>query len=286
MPFTPATPDDIARTLSAARLAQTRAYAPYSHFRVGAALLTTDGQIIMGCNVETATNEEHNCAERSAVASALTSGAGRQRRFIKLVAVKTEIMATADNFHVSSPCGACRQVISDFALGDKTLMVLDDGKDGLNYTLADFFPRPFILGKEDDNASICNMQELEAAAAANPTPANLTAIAKAIRNNAAAHVTGKAEGAVIIATNGKAYAGVTVENSSTGLTMRALRGAIARAVADGAAANGPAFIKHIALHLPERLSLAADYQSALNPSLLCEFTRADTVTTISRDGVG
>ncbi len=82
--------------------ARTRAYAPYSKYDVGAALLTKEGSIIEGCNVENASYGMTNCAERSAVFSAVSQG---KRQFIAIAVV------TKDG---GSPCGGCRQVLNEF----------------------------------------------------------------------------------------------------------------------------------------------------------------------------
>ncbi|BDQ04296.1 cytidine deaminase [Ignavibacterium sp.] len=83
--------------------AKQNAYAPYSNFRVGAALLTDDDQIITGCNVEVSSYSLTICAERNAIFQAYSDG----RKKFKAIAV------AADTKNYISPCGACRQVISD-----------------------------------------------------------------------------------------------------------------------------------------------------------------------------
>jgi len=89
----------------AARVAREHAYAPYSRFRVGAALLTHDGRVFTGTNVENASYGLCLCAERSAVAAVVTAGA---RDFEALVVV-------ANGAEATSPCGMCRQVLHEFA---------------------------------------------------------------------------------------------------------------------------------------------------------------------------
>ena len=82
-----------------------KAYSPYSNFKVGAALLTENGEVITGVNVENRSYGLTNCAERTAIYSAITKG---KRKFVKIA------IATPDASYPVPPCGACRQVISEF----------------------------------------------------------------------------------------------------------------------------------------------------------------------------
>ena len=125
------------RLLAAARAAMGRAYAPYSRFRVGAALLcddgTPDGTIVDGCNVENASYSACLCAERAAVGAAVARGL---RRF-RAVAVATD----ADR--PTPPCGICRQVLVEFA---PSLEVLSEARDDrrARWTLDELLPVPFV----------------------------------------------------------------------------------------------------------------------------------------------
>jgi cytidine deaminase len=123
------------RLLEAARRAMKNAYAPYSHFKVGAAVLTTDGEVFLGCNVENASYGMTNCAERTAIFSAV-SGSGP----------KIEIEAIAivnDHDAPCAPCGACRQVIYEF--GPRATVFFRDAKAWKQLPIADLLPEGFRL---------------------------------------------------------------------------------------------------------------------------------------------
>jgi cytidine deaminase len=131
---------DEARLVTAARAAMAHSYSPYSHYPVGAALLTASGEIWTGTNVENASYPLGICAERAAVASAVSAG---QRDFVA-VAVATASAPAA------SPCGACRQVLNEFNPGMAVLVAGPDGP-ARHYRLSDLLPHAFgpeLLGHE------------------------------------------------------------------------------------------------------------------------------------------
>jgi cytidine deaminase len=113
------------------------AYAPYSHFRVGAALLLADGNIITGCNVENASYRLTVCAEQAAIATAVSlHGPGIRIRAIAVA----NLNATA-----SQPCGACRQTIHEFSTPDTIVFFPAEAGAIAQATIADLLPAAFLL---------------------------------------------------------------------------------------------------------------------------------------------
>ena len=122
-------PDDLVK---AAREARERAHAPFSKFKVGAAIEDENGRVFTGCNVENATYGLTICAERVAVFKAISEGAAKITRVAML----------ADTDALTLPCGACRQILWEFC-GDVelTLANLEGRRETLR--LSEIFPRPF-----------------------------------------------------------------------------------------------------------------------------------------------
>lgn len=117
----PLTSDEQDELVNAAKHAYENAYAPYSKFRVGAAILLESGEIFYGCNVENASYGLTNCAERTAIFSAVSALGAKQ--------VRIRALAVVNDRDVScSPCGACRQVINEFG---PTAEVFYLGPDGI-----------------------------------------------------------------------------------------------------------------------------------------------------------
>jgi cytidine deaminase len=113
------------------------AYAPYSHFRVGAAVLLSDGTIVTGCNVENASYRLTVCAEQAAIAAAVSLH-GPQIR-IRAIAVANL------NDTASQPCGACRQTIHEFSTPDTIVFFPAEGGAIAQATIADLLPAAFLL---------------------------------------------------------------------------------------------------------------------------------------------
>jgi cytidine deaminase len=125
---------------AAAKAVRARAYAPYSKFHVGVAILADDGKIYAGCNVENAAYPIGNCAEASAIAAMIAGGGKRIHR----------VYVTGSGSMPVTPCGGCRQRIREFA--DPDVTVICHGVDGqpLSQTLAQLLPHSFgpeFLGK-------------------------------------------------------------------------------------------------------------------------------------------
>lgn len=126
-----------AELIRQALVARQRAYAPYSNYRVGAAVLTADGSIIVGCNVENAAYPATICAERVALTSAVAQG----KQGVVAVAV-----ATQDG---GSPCGICRQVMAELCGPDATVYISNAAGDYRTTTTGDLLPDGFTAASLD-----------------------------------------------------------------------------------------------------------------------------------------
>jgi len=118
----------------AAHVASERAYCRYSNFRVGAAVLSSDGAIALGCNVENASYGLTICAERNAIFRAIADGA----RTIVALSLYTPTPVPV------APCGACRQVLAEFGR-EALIRCFCDGPDVLTFTLESLLPQRFAL---------------------------------------------------------------------------------------------------------------------------------------------
>ena len=123
--------------LSQAREVAARAYAPASGFCVGAALLASDGRVFTGCNVENSCYGLTMCAERNALGSAVAAGA----REFEAIAIYTPLQQPG------SPCGACRQVLFEFA-PDLDVILIGDGDGVVETTLGELLPDAFRMDYE------------------------------------------------------------------------------------------------------------------------------------------
>jgi cytidine deaminase len=126
-------PQQAERLLEAARAARARAYAPYSRFAVGAALLDDQDRIHSGCNVENAAYPQGSCAETAALSAMVLAGGKRVRALLVL----------GEGKELVTPCGGCRQRLREFA--DASTPVLVAGRDGVRarFTLGELLPHSF-----------------------------------------------------------------------------------------------------------------------------------------------
>ena len=124
---------NIEQLIQDAKMAREKAYVPYSNFGVGAALLTTDGKVYQGCNIENAAYSMCNCAERTALFKAYSEG---DRDFQMLAVV-------ADTDRPCSPCGACRQVISELCPRDMKVVLTNLKGDIQEITVEELLPVAF-----------------------------------------------------------------------------------------------------------------------------------------------
>ena len=127
-------PAQLRKLKAAAKAAAGRAYAPYSKFRVGAAILTSSGNIYSGCNVENASYGLTNCAERTAIFNAVAAGEKRLKLSCVVVYTPTKT-ATA-------PCGACRQVIYEFGPKARVISICD-GRQEVDVSINTLLPGAF-----------------------------------------------------------------------------------------------------------------------------------------------
>jgi cytidine deaminase len=128
----PDAPEASAALITAALAARENAFAPYSKFRVGAAIEDTGGRIHTGCNVENSTYGLTVCAERVAVFKAISEGVRKFRR----------MAIAADTDALTPPCGACRQILWEFC-GDIEIVLVNPRGKTETHRLKDLFPKPF-----------------------------------------------------------------------------------------------------------------------------------------------
>ena len=125
-------PDASDALIAAALAARENAFAPYSKFRVGAAIEDSGGRIHTGCNVENSTYGLTVCAERVAVFKAISEGVRKFRR----------VAVAADTEQLTPPCGACRQILWEFC-GDVEIVLVNPRGKTETHRLKDLFPKPF-----------------------------------------------------------------------------------------------------------------------------------------------
>ena len=131
---------DLEELVTAAANVRRNAYAPYSGFRVGAALRTSEGQVHVGCNVENVGYPEGTCAEAGAIAAMVAAG---QTDFVEIVVI-------ADSPVPVTPCGGCRQKMFEFARPEATITMATTGGATLTLTVAELLPGAFTADHMDN----------------------------------------------------------------------------------------------------------------------------------------
>jgi len=126
---------DLDELIKLAEETSRKAWCPYSNFPVGAVIETADGSVFCGCNVENASSGLTICAERAAVSATVTAGQKKIRRVVVFTPTETP----------TSPCGACRQVLSEFS-DEATVVCVCHGKDRVEKSLAELLPLSFGPG--------------------------------------------------------------------------------------------------------------------------------------------
>ena len=122
---------------AAAREAAESSYSPYSHFRVGAVVVSANGEIFTGANIENAAYPVSSCAEATAINTAVSQG-------IRRIASVAVACIDADDVEVAYPCGRCRQTMSEFGV-EKVIVTAGDGSVVREHTLDELLPHPFSL---------------------------------------------------------------------------------------------------------------------------------------------
>jgi len=135
--------ENIENLLEKAKEASKSSYSPYSNFPVGAAILYESGKVYLGCNVENASYGLSLCAERNAMSNAISDNEGSR---IKAIAVYSPCQT------LCMPCGACRQWISEFCIGDKETKIILENQDkkAIVLNLGDIFPFGFKLDTKNN----------------------------------------------------------------------------------------------------------------------------------------
>ena len=130
---------DNQQLIALAMKAREKAYAPYSHFAVGAALLTKEGQVYTGCNIENASYGATNCAERTAIFKAVSEGA---KEFIKIAIVGGKVGEEITEY--AYPCGVCRQVMAELCdVKEMTVLIAKSENEYVEKKLDELLPLSF-----------------------------------------------------------------------------------------------------------------------------------------------
>jgi cytidine deaminase len=290
-----ATYDDSVLLSAARTFARNKSYSPYSHFRVGAVIITPDDtHLFRGANVEHSTFSGTLCGERSAIVEAVTHGfALNDPQFIQSITVSC--VDALDNFTTAdrSPCGACRQVLREFASPEMPV-IIDDGMGGVRFKLSDLLPNGFSfdpvyvpLAPRNRSVDITDIERASLNYFGHKS--DLLHLAEAASVNAYVPYSGIHSAAIALTTNGRAFAGVAVENSSYGLSIDAMHAAINRAVL-GTPKMAFETLKNEGRGLIRRISVFRDTAASaellplINTGILAEFADANTIIDLISGG--
>lgn len=268
------------------KAANETAFVPANDFPVGASILLPNGQIVTGANTEPGF-AENLCGERNAIFDAVAMGAVHEfgPKFITGL-VDSCVKMFGPDFHEGdgSPCGACRQVMNEFGTPD-TVVYIDDGKDGIQTSIGELLPNGFYFGGEaGEKITPADLLQVECLAK-NETSENLVRLSKVLSVNSWAPYTNAPSGALAVMRNGQVYGGVTVENSSTGLSAHAGVTALSRAarlsMADGIDPRGQ--VEKLVIYQGLSEKVGAAYPSIIPMGSLSVLGHEDTKVVIADD---
>lgn len=274
-----------AQLLEQARIAQKGAYADYSHFRVGCALLTKSGKIYTGANAETYSNENGICAERNAIFKAITAGeAFDDKDFIDVMGITCNSVDKTRPENIS-PCGPCRQVTKEFAQ-ENTLFIADnETAHGYLMSMMELLPHGFRLFDDENQKGI--KPDFEKVMHSIQNTQNSDIIFNALEQlsqNSYVPANFHPESCVVVSSSGQYYAGVRVINSCTNLSVSAFKVAINQFAIAEKIQDPNAAVEKIYLYENNSVRKNTDVSQYLPADLLSEFGAKEIAVHIKANG--